>query len=276
MEVVMRVLGIGLLAGTVTIAASTAYGDGMPERYARPVHIAQPACANFGGLYIGGSAGWTHYNASVEDQNNFVSFPFAIGGTTTYAGTGDSFAGGVQAGYNLQRHCTVFGLEADWTWTDAHVSSTAHPNFLGAPAAFGRVDSTLHSFGTLRTRTGIVVDNTLLYVTGGLAWLDAHHSAANSFPGLMNEHGSLGDNTRWGWVGGVGVEHALSSNISIKSEALYITTMDNDERVQANPVINRCTTNGALCDFKTTDSAWIARVGVNFQFNREPDLVPLK
>src|SRR5262249_19868793 len=158
-----------------------------------------------------------------------------------------------------------FGLEADWSWTNARVDSVAHPNFLGAPTAVGTVDSRLHPFGTLRTRTGIVVDHTLLYVTGGLAWLDTRHTVATTFPGLPNKFLNVGDRTRWGWVGGVGAEYALSSNISIKSEALYMTTADKDDRVQANTVLNRCTTNGATCDFKTSDSAWVARIGLNFR-----------
>ena len=268
----MRKLWLGLAIGTAVVGtAGSALADGMPQygrSYARD-------CANFSGLYVGGNVGGVYYTPNLEDRNNFVSFPFSIGGTTTYSGTDAGVSGGVQAGYNFQRHCTVFGLEADWSWTDAHVQSLAHPNFLGAPTAVGTVDGNLHSFATLRTRTGVVVDRTLLYVTGGIAWLDARHSVSNVFPGLATEAFRIGDNGRWGWVGGFGTEFALSSNISIKSEALYMTTADSDDRVATNAVINRCTTTGSICDFKTSDSAWVARVGLNFRFGGG-DVGPMK
>ena len=95
------------------------------------------------------------------------------------------------------------------------------------------------------------------------------------FPGLATEAFRIGDNGRWGWVGGFGTEFALSSNISIKSEALYMTTADSDDRVATNAVINRCTTTGSICDFKTSDSAWVARIGLNFRFGGG-DVGPMK
>ena len=255
------IVGAAIAAG-VTVAAGPTLADGMPsQRYAEA-----RGCASFAGFYAGGNVGWVHYNSNLEDQNNFVSFPFSIGGTTTYTGTDNAFGGGVQGGYNFQKHCTVFGLEADWSWTDAKVDSQAHPNFLGAPSSVGTAEGNLKSFGTLRTRAGVVVDSTLLYVTGGVAWLDARHSVSNAFPGLPTESFDVSSGTRWGWVGGLGAEYALSNSISIKSETLYMTTADDSHSVLANSVINRCTTNGAICDFKTSDSAWVARLGVNFRF----------
>ncbi len=40
------------------------------------------------------------------------------------------------------------------------------------PAGFATlaVSNNLQSFGTVRARTGVVVDNLMLYVTGGLAY----------------------------------------------------------------------------------------------------------
>jgi outer membrane immunogenic protein len=232
--------------------------------YYKAAPVVPVRCANFNGWYVGGNAGGLYYKSGLEDRNNFVSFPFAIGGTSTYSGTDSAFAGGPQGGYNYQRNCTVMGVEADWSWTDAKVNSVAHPNFLGAPTAAGTVDGKLRSFGTLRTRAGIVVDQLFLYVTGGLAWMDAKHTVSNVFPGLATEQFTFSD-SRWGAVGGVGVEYAWSDNISIKSEVLYIATPDKTHSVQTNPVINRCVTNGSVCAFKTDDSAFVARIGINIR-----------
>src|SRR5262245_1296620 len=156
----------------LSIAGPTSAAD-LPAYKAPPPP--KPSCARFAGLYAGGNVGWVRYNANLEDRNNFVSFPFAIGGTSTYTGNASSTTYGAQVGYNFQYHCMVFGAEADWSWANADVDSVAHPNFLGAPAAVGTVNGHLKSFTTLRTRAGIVIDQLLLYITGGAAWMKTSH-----------------------------------------------------------------------------------------------------
>jgi hypothetical protein len=46
---------------------------------------------------------------------------------------------------------------------------------------------------------------------------------SNAFPGLPTEQFTL-SGTRWGGVIGFGAEYALTNNISIKSETLYLAT----------------------------------------------------
>ena len=38
--------------------------------------------------------------------------------------TDDRWNGGVQIGYNWQSRCSLFGIEADWSWTNARASDT--------------------------------------------------------------------------------------------------------------------------------------------------------
>src|SRR5262249_58934093 len=81
------------------------------------------------------------------------------------------FAGGVTGGWNSQAGCTVFGVEADYSW--AKITADSFHSDPGFPVVFGpntlSVSSTLKEFGTVRARTGFVVNNLLLYVTGGVA-----------------------------------------------------------------------------------------------------------
>jgi outer membrane immunogenic protein len=261
----------GAVAGlTVAFVTGSALADGLPER---GVYASRPDCARFAGFYLGGSAGSVSYTAHQLDEGGFLqSF---TSGSATAGGTRDGFAGGVQAGYNFQRHCTVFGIEADWSWSGVHVDTRF---FEGDPSVIDvSAHSTLRSFGTLRTRSGIVVDQSLLYVTGGLAWADIHnsvteHAGPPTFV-TVNETHSWSD-ARLGWTAGIGIEYALTHNISIKSEALYLSFADHTSGF-ISPIVF-CPSVSHRCDFKTDESTWVARIGLNFRFGGDRDVMPIK
>jgi outer membrane immunogenic protein len=107
---------------------------------------------------------------------------------------------------------------------------------------------------TGRVRAGAALDNLLLYVTGGVAaarinttWKDFDEVAQ------INEW-------RWGWVAGFGTEWAFTDRISLRSEVLYVDFVDRAHRVPFNSgFIN-------FAHFTHSDSAWIARVGLNVKF----------
>ena len=125
------------------------------------------------------------------------------------------------------------------------------------------VRSEINSFGTLRTRTGVVVDNLLLYATGGLAWAHVKSSwtAVNTL--VATETFGTSD-TRWGWVAGVGTEWAIAPNISIKSEALYLKFDDNESTF--NSVVALANGNNPVKRFDEQEAIWVARIGVNYRF----------
>jgi len=106
------------------------------------------------------------------------------------------------------------------SWTSAGSKRTYTGN--GDPTELAiNLDDKVRWFGTLRTRTGVVVDNLLLYATGGLALAKTRNSWQAVDESTLTE--TFTDSaTRWGWTAGVGTEWALSNNLSIKSEALYV------------------------------------------------------
>ena len=83
------------------------------------------------------------------------------------------------------------------------------------------VTSELKNFGTIRARTGVVVDNLMLYVTGGLAYGKTERSVALNIPILGISEGFSSDKTRWGWTAGFGSEWQFAPSWSLKSEVLY-------------------------------------------------------
>jgi outer membrane immunogenic protein len=203
----------------------------------------------FNGSYVGVNAGFAQFKSHQNDLDGY--FIDNAGYTVSEAG----FTGGVQIGYNWQLGChTLFGVEADWAWAAIDATTVQQQNV----ATFNlRETSTLNSYGTLRTRTGLVFDNLLLYVTGGLALADLEFRTFRTLGGAA-ETFSFSE-TRWGWTVGVGSEWALWKNVSLKSEVLYMDFGDQSYSF-LSPAL------GSRVHFTTQDSVWVARGGLNWRF----------
>src|SRR5262245_36045728 len=190
--------------GSLLMMGQSAFADGYGGRGLKD----HARCANFGGFYLGGNVGWGYYDHTWSDRDAWAKNEVSLGLPSSVSSTTDGFVGGVQAGYNMQRGCTVFGIETDYSWANLN-QSTLHTD--GQPGlALDRltVRSELNSFGTIRTRAGVVVDNVLIYTTGGVAYAHMNNAwAVTDFIGgvPVTERFSISD-TRWGWVAGVGTE----------------------------------------------------------------------
>jgi outer membrane immunogenic protein len=240
-----------LLLGVTSVAsllfmAECASADGLP--YGRG--IKDVGCPRlFHGFYVGAHGGYAMYTAHQNDQDAYFINP--AGRTASDNG----FTGGVQVGFNWQKSChTLWGIEADWSWANVDATTHIFPNI---PGINFRMTSSIDGIGTVRARTGVVLDNLLLYVTGGFAFADVDFRTRFAV-GAVDERLSSSD-TRVGWTAGVGTEWALSSNVSLKSEALYMNFGD-DSHTFRSPIQAR---NVA---FTTTDSAWVTRLGLNVRF----------
>jgi outer membrane immunogenic protein len=223
---------------------------------AQPLPPPPPPCAQFGGFYLGGHVGAAYVRRETTDHD------FLWNGATTVS-TGSGFMGGLQGGYNWQFRCAVFGFEADASWASDR-NRELRLTFFDPDQEF-LLRRELKSFGTLRARTGVVVDNVMLYVTGGLAWARINNSI--TFVDLQENLAftASNDKTRWGWTAGFGSEWAFGGGWSIKSEALFMQFERRDfdltfpERfVVGNPCV--------ACRFTSDTSAWVARIGLNYIF----------
>ena len=153
-----------LSIGALTLGAANAADLRAPVK--APIAVA-PACAQFGGFYFGGHGGYGYYRHDYADRGNLVQTIDSDLPTSANIADGN-WHGGAQIGWNWQRNCTVFGVEADWSWSGMKASENFFDGDAGTQDAL-TVSSKLRWFGTVRTRAGIVVDNLLLYVTGGFA-----------------------------------------------------------------------------------------------------------
>jgi outer membrane immunogenic protein len=131
---------------------------------------------------------------------------------TDYEHSGIGYAGGLLAGWNYQMDSFVFGIEGDWAFGGT-VATNDEPGV--------DTDISFNNIATLRARTGLAFDNTLVYVTGGLAAVDMEFGAF-----MVSQQ----SDSQWvyGWTVGGGLEHAFTPNFSGRIEYLYVDLEDSD------------------------------------------------
>lgn len=253
------------VAALATLSGTSAFAADMPVKAAAPPP--PPACANFGGFYVGVHGDATTHNWQSHEESTrlvFIGLPDAASSNKTGAG------GGVQAGWNSQRGCAVWGFEADWTWASIKDSRSLDNGLVAPFGIFSAVTADTKWYGTVRTRAGVVVSDLLLYATGGLAYARQNWNITTTAPfgagGALITDSFTDSATRWGWTGGVGAEWALWNNVSIKGEVLY-AQLQHREDTFFSPV--QAALGGVITPtrrFGFDDSFWVGRIGVNWRF----------
>ncbi len=121
----------------------------------------------------------------------------------------------VYAGVNwAAMNNVVWGVEGDLSWLGA--SPQTYLNHIDSYYD-GVLRSETDLLGTLRLRAGISSDDTLFYLTGGLAYSNIKQSYTVAEKSIH----FVRDEGEWGWVGGGGVEHRLTDSLSIRAEGLF-------------------------------------------------------
>jgi len=191
-----------ILTTTIALLSAGAYAG----NDAFPVDLVSTATEvaeySWTGAYLGVHAGY----GFGRNKNKYTHFRFSeFNEIDNFFGVG--FVGGLQAGYIWQSGPIVFGIETDLQYSRTkieHISSTFDMDWSG----------------TSRLRLGFLVDDRLLvYGTGGAAFGKQKIKISEFFDVSPNAlHISK---TMQGWTVGVGVEHAIDSNWSLKNEYVY-------------------------------------------------------
>jgi outer membrane immunogenic protein len=246
-------LGLSAPAGAADLAAR-------PYTKAPPMPIAE--VYNWTGFYIGGHIGygWEHTNSD--------SFTPAGALTSTTSDPSGVFGGG-QIGYNWQFSPNwLLGVEADASGSDLHQTTTTC-SATGCASAAHQLDD----FGTVRGRLGYVINNALLYGTGGWAW--GHSNTDRTVtcvvagggvcpggpsPSPLTGAVSSASGMESGWVAGAGVEWMFAPHWTAKIEYQHME-FDNivrDFAYAGFPTAARHTVSDSTVD--------TVRVGVNYIF----------
>jgi len=257
LEILMKAL---LLSASALIAlTSLAAAADLPTRPA----VGTPAAPvlSWTGVYAGVHGAW------FRDDGEAVRTGLAgvsADVVPVRAGLSDSgLGGGAQIGYLWQFGSFVAGLETDLSVMNLERTRSFETD-LGGGTLRPDLSSQMNLFGTIRGRLGVtlpsllpIVQQSLVYVTGGVAYAQVERQGqiTVSPPGLGPQASQ--DDWTAGFVIGVGTEHALTSNVSIKTETLYYKLAD--EKL----TLARA---GEEAVYRFKNDGWISRVGLNIRF----------
>jgi outer membrane immunogenic protein len=242
------------------------------------------------GFYVGGNLGYSWGSIDTTTsvapftqsnfQNNFFTFTFPGGASSTSLGPSGVIGGG-QAGYiwRMAPHWLA-GIEADYQWSGEKDSGSGA--FLGnttnctsgncSYTNITDITARLSSFGTLRVRTGPQSNGLWFYGTFGLAvgavgvsgvnTLSLFDNVSHTVVGLYSTPFSY-STTAAGLSGGVGIEGLITSNLRWKAEYIHL-----DLGSIGGGSFNGITVNAG----RFTDD--IVRIGLNLKFgNFYPPIV---
>jgi len=245
------------------------------------------------GLYFGGNAGYawgsTNNTLNIADDGGvachfcFASDITSAGGNGSSSFSPKGFTGGAQVGYNWQASNLVYGAELDFeafSQQQTVNSSFGLPASTGSVVACGVGINCVGNFATsvktnwlltFRPRVGYAFDNTLIYITGGLALTDL--SLSQTYSDNINFGAATGGNlsvsssqTKVGWVVGGGLEQAIGNQWSLKAEYLYTRfdgTSTNDRLSHSFPGgVDGAGFSNSLDHLSSS----IVRVGFNYKF----------
>jgi outer membrane immunogenic protein len=217
------------------------------------------------GPYIGAFAG----GASLDEGSRFSGdaqivdfylFSNRFGSAHPESTSDDARSGlvGVKAGYNVQSGSIVFGLEADLARVHLGTESTPSSQIGGNLQYETRERTEVDTLGTLRARVGLLATpDLLLFATGGLAAARVHDRLTLGFTnartfstGFENGASSLvcvngteclagaSAKTDVGWTIGGGAEVALTSNLTLSGEYLFVDLGGHSVKAQPANIVN--------------------------------------
>ncbi len=202
----------GLLSALITlpvaagpVLAADLGPNGRRQQWGAPQPAYYPAAFRWTGFYAGLQAG---YGWGTTDA---VSTTISSGVQQGFSYATSGAVGGAHAGYNWQlNNNLVLGLE-----TDIELSGIGGS---GIGTMGGGHITNIDWLGSFRARAGYAAGNTLLYLTGGLAYggVSVDRSAGAGFTPVIGDSG-----WKTGWTLGAGIEHAFTSNISARLEYRY-------------------------------------------------------
>jgi outer membrane immunogenic protein len=205
---------VALLAAVAAVGiGATAFAADMPAKM--PIKASPVVSYAWDGFYVGG------YVGGVLGQNTGETPPPGNpAGTRTgsFQFNDYNFAGGVTAGYNWRVAPNwLVGVEGDFGYFAIYQNFKEYNDVITAGT---KSDWN----GTVRVRGGYLTGPSLLYVTGGVAFV--HMTDTFGGDTFTNFQATRDSTTRVGWVAGAGIETKMSSRWSAKTEYLFIDAGD--------------------------------------------------
>ena len=270
--------GVAIAALTAAGAVAAQAAD-LPTRKEAPAPVFVPPPFTWTGFYIGLNAGGIITSGS---RNATLVVPASSLWLNSYfpngIGNGQSgFIGGGQAGYNWQTGAFVLGVVTDFdgttlsknfNYSSSPFTGTGVPFLLNGDTLNVNAKASLDWLGTTRAKVGFVVtpDNRLqIYGTGGVAY-GGGSAHFNVYDSNYNAYWSGNpSSTRVGWTIGAGVEYAVTNNVTIGAEYLYVDLGSTHITANPNSIASSALPN-VYATAKINYNASIFRALVNYKF----------
>jgi outer membrane immunogenic protein len=234
-----KLLTAATIAAMPVVAHAADVATKAPPRFAPA-----PVAYNWTGFYIGANAGYGLGNVVIDDKDCNIS-------CSSQTLSPNGFTAGGTIGYNWQFGSTVLGIEGDWNWIDAKKT-------IDDPDWPSQHRAEIKSFGTVRARAGLALDRTLLYLTGGVGFVNQNVHAIITEP-CTSQCGFSKSDTKAGLAVGAGAEFALSGPWTAKAEYLYIN-------VPADNSIPDVLPNFTSDQYNVKTDLHVVRAGLNYRF----------
>jgi outer membrane immunogenic protein len=222
-------------------------------------------------VYAAPAFSWTGFYIGAQVGGGTLSDPSASnseGSGSALSGGKGAIAGG-QVGYNYQDGNWVFGIEGEGYWSGIKDSQ----DFTNVNSLTGAVTSTFNntfantSDYTIAGRVGLAFDRTLVFAKGGWAWGNYKFTDAGSTPSSNFSFNDNGRVTLDGAMFGVGLEHALTRNWTIKFEYDYIAYGSKLLNSQGCSVSGGSSSCGFNDGFAVSSNKQVFKFGANYLFD---------
>ncbi len=197
--------------------------------------------ATWTGCYIGGHVGGVHFrtNGSYDDFADDAGDPIASGK--------NGFIGGGNLGCAWQKRSFVYGIEGDFS-----ALSGLNSYQVGSHDTDYHFNSNARWLATIRGRSGIAIDDALLYVTSGVAFGSVRNTVTD-----FTLIGNSRTETMVGWTVGAGLDYRLTNNWFWRTEFLYVALGNFNKNFTAD---------SSLYVSHLSHELMIGRVGLNYKF----------
>jgi|HigsolmetaAR204D_1030405.scaffolds.fasta_scaffold19631_1 outer membrane immunogenic protein len=261
----MRALRTSISILALAIAGPALAAD-LPSRHVAPAAPAVAPIFTWTGFYAGVNIGgaWEHGSLHVRDEDTLQSINLgaALGLRESDSG---GFTGGAQIGYNYQIGQFVLGAEADFNYINVNrrIAGTVVDHEGDGGSVFAK--ATVNWYGTVRARLGFTpTERLLVYATGGLAYGQVKHRMSVADDIGEDSWAGRGNHTQWGWTLGAGLEYAITNNLTLRGEYLYVDLGDKNTR------LGYTGTDAALAGdtltLKSDTQFSVVRAGLNYKF----------
>ena len=203
-------------SGVPSVSSAPAPSPRPPAPAPALVYKSPPAPHSYDwtGVYLGSDGGY----GSTGSKGTLATAAGAPLAPYSYSVNGP-FAG-IFVGANYQFNRLVIGVEGDWQRANL-TGNNQQEAALGAVGTFPggpfTMSTTIKNYESVRGRFGVALDRFLVFGTGGFAWGDPSVSYAllGSAPFATNATNANG------WTAGVGLDYALTYNVTGRIEYRY-------------------------------------------------------